>query len=189
MSDPHPESPDPAQASSSVPSRMPTWVKVFVGIGIALLVLVLVVLLLGGGPGKHGPGRHVGSPSPDAEGIGQPSDPSAATRSIQLAAFDNMTFAPNTGALSAGETVTFVVTNRGQVAHEFVLGDEALPQQQARMRAHLGSQIAHDAPNGVHLAPGATGQLTWRFGNADLEYACHEPGHYDAGMVDAIAIA
>ena len=55
------------------PGREPTtgpprWVKVF-GI-IALVVAVLfVVLLLTGGPGRHGPGRHIGGlgshPAPD----------------------------------------------------------------------------------------------------------------------------
>ena len=47
----------------------------------------------------------------------------------------------------------------------------------------------HDMPNAIHVAPGETKEITWRFGDADLEYACHEPGHYDAGMRGQITIA
>ncbi len=36
----------------------PRWVKVFGLIALAVAVLVVVLLLVGGGPGKHGPGRH-----------------------------------------------------------------------------------------------------------------------------------
>ena len=38
----------------------PRWVKVFGIIAIGLVLLV-VILLLTGGPGRHGPGRHMGS--------------------------------------------------------------------------------------------------------------------------------
>lgn len=37
----------------------PRWVKVFVIVAIVLAVLVVIVLLAGGGPGGHGPGRHM----------------------------------------------------------------------------------------------------------------------------------
>ena len=31
--------------------------------------------------------------------------------------------------------------------------------------------------------------MTWRFGAAGaIEYACHEPGHYDAGMRGQITV-
>jgi hypothetical protein len=37
---------------------------------------------------------------------------------------------------------------------------------------------------------GETKQLTWRFGDtATLEYGCHEPGHYLAGMRGHITVA
>jgi uncharacterized cupredoxin-like copper-binding protein len=49
--------------------------------------------------------------------------------------------------------------------------------------------MAHDLPNSITLEPGETGQLTWRFGDAGtLEYACHEPGHFDAGMHGPIRV-
>jgi hypothetical protein len=39
----------------------PRWVKVFGVIALLLVVLVVIALLTGGGPGEHGPGRHVSS--------------------------------------------------------------------------------------------------------------------------------
>lgn len=37
----------------------PRWVKVFAIIALVLAVLVVSLLLAGGGPGGHGPGRHM----------------------------------------------------------------------------------------------------------------------------------
>lgn len=42
------------------PPKMPRWVKVAAILGAIVLVLVIVVLLTGG-PGAHGPGRHLGT--------------------------------------------------------------------------------------------------------------------------------
>jgi hypothetical protein len=39
---------------------VPRWVKIS-GIVCAVLVLIVVILILFGDPGRHGPGRHMGS--------------------------------------------------------------------------------------------------------------------------------
>ena len=79
--------------------------------------------------------------------------------------------------------MTFVVTNSGQAVHEFTLGDAAMQQDHADDMADMPDGMAHDLPNSVALQPGETKQLTWRFGDGGtFEYACHEPGHYEAGM-------
>jgi hypothetical protein len=63
MADP-PPAPDPTRDGTGVESdRGPTsgtprWVRVF-GIIAIVLVLLVVILLLTGGPGRHGPGRHL----------------------------------------------------------------------------------------------------------------------------------
>ena len=42
--------------------------------------------------------------------------------------------------------------------------------------------------NAVTVAAGETRVLTWRFEDAgEVLYGCHEPGHYEAGMVGSIA--
>jgi uncharacterized cupredoxin-like copper-binding protein len=49
---------------------------------------------------------------------------------------------------------------------------------------------AHDDPNAISLAPGETKELTWRFVEAGtVEYGCHEPGHYEAGMHGEMTIS
>ncbi len=100
-----------------------------------------------------------------------------------------MTFDPGAIDVSAGEVVTFAVTNRGQVVHEFTLGDAAMQQEHADAMAHMPDGIAHEQANSVTVQPGETKQLTWRFGDTAIEYGCHEPGHYEAGMRGRITLA
>ncbi len=42
-----------------------------------------------------------------------------------------------------------------------------------------------DDPAAVTLEPGETKAVVWKFDKkpaSPLEFACHEPGHYEAGM-------
>ena len=91
--------------------------------------------------------------------------------------------------MAAGETVTFVVTNSGHTVHEFTLGDAAMQQAHAAAMAHMPEGAAHGLPNSITLQPGETKNLTWRFGHSGtLEYACHEPAHFEAGMRGQITV-
>jgi uncharacterized cupredoxin-like copper-binding protein len=101
-----------------------------------------------------------------------------------------MAFEPTSLHVSPGEAVTFVVTNAGQSAHEFTLGDAAMQQEHADAMAHMPAGMHHELPNSLSLEPGQTRQLTWRFSEVGtLEFACHEPGHYDAGMRGTITVS
>jgi uncharacterized cupredoxin-like copper-binding protein len=168
---------------------MPRWVKVFAGVFVAVGLLIVVKLFTGGG--EHGPGRHLGGRGGQNPGaVGGPADAGEAARTIEVTTLDAMRFQPGTISVSAGETVTFVVTNRGRAIHEFTLGDAAMQKEHADAMAHTPSEEAHATPNSFTLQPGETKQLTWRFGDAGtIEFACHVPGHYDAGMRGHIAIA
>jgi uncharacterized cupredoxin-like copper-binding protein len=170
--------------------RMPRWVKIFGIIGIVFAVLV--ILMLTGVLGKgHGPGRHLGGgmPHKTTTNIGGPADAAGAGRTIEVNAVDTLAFEPSTIGVSAGETVTFSVTNGGKIVHEFTLGDSTMQQQHAGMMAHIPAGMGHDTPNSITLEPGETKRLTWRFGDAGtLEYACHIQGHYDGGMRGRITI-
>jgi uncharacterized cupredoxin-like copper-binding protein len=143
-----------------------------------------------GGMDEHGgmmgddAGAEGGGPASD---VGEPADPSEATRTIEVEAFD-MAFDPDQVEVAAGEVVTFVVTNTGEAVHEFVLGDAAMQAEHAHQMADDGH--AHDDPNAISLAPGETKELTWRFVEAGtVEYGCHEPGHYEAGMHGEMTIS
>jgi uncharacterized cupredoxin-like copper-binding protein len=120
--------------------------------------------------------------------VGGPAD-AVEVRTVEVTTLDTMTFEPSSISVSIGETVTFVVTNTGQAVHEFTLGDAAMQQGHAEAMAHLPGGMAHDIPNSITLQPGQTKQLTWRFGHTTtLEYACHQPDHYHAGMRGRITI-
>lgn len=125
----------------------------------------------------------------DGHGIGEPADASEADRTIEISMLDTMAYEPAALEVDAGEVVTFLVSNDGQAVHEFTLGDEAMQDEHAEEMAEMGADMAHDGPNSVTVQPGDTGELTWRFGESGtVQYACHQPGHYEAGMVGEITI-
>jgi uncharacterized cupredoxin-like copper-binding protein len=130
------------------------------------------------GDGMDGDGMDHG----DDETMGEPADASEATRTIAFEAFD-MAFAPETISVEPGEVVTFEVTNTGAAVHEFFLGDSAMQQEHAEEMADMDGDMVHDEPYSIRLQPGETKELTWRFADSgEVEFACHEPGHYQAGM-------
>lgn len=147
--------------------------------------------------------------------FGQPAPAAKATRSIEVVMGD-MSFDPKALQIKAGETVRFVLVNKGQLLHEFNLGDaathakhqqEMLQMQQSGMltptgikemshdmagmdHAAMGHGMKHDDPNSVLVEPGKTAELTWTFSKAtSLEFACNVPGHYQAGMVGKLTVS
>lgn len=108
-------------------------------------------------------------------------------RTIEVTASDTLKFDPDSIEVEAGETITFVVTNEGDAQHEFVVGDEDVQAEHEEMMSD-GHEMA-DSHDAITLAPGETKELTYTFEESgELQYACHEPGHYDGGMVGTITI-
>ena len=116
--------------------------------------------------------------------FGEPGDPASADRVVEVTTTDGLRFRPSSIDVVAGETITFVVTNPGQVPHEFVIGDQAFQAEHAEEMAGGGGMM-HGEPNLVSVGAGETKELTWTFTTAmeGLEFGCHVPGHYEAGMV------
>jgi uncharacterized cupredoxin-like copper-binding protein len=81
------------------------------------------------------------------------------------------------------------VKNSGAVKHELVLGTaEELKEHYAMMLKMPGMEHADD--NMVSVAPGTTGEVVWRFTRAGkVDFACLQPGHYDAGMKGLVTVA
>ncbi|HVF53933.1 MAG TPA: plastocyanin/azurin family copper-binding protein [Actinomycetota bacterium] len=120
--------------------------------------------------------------------LGAPGESGESDRTVEVIASDDLSFSPEDLEVEVGETVTFVIKNEGSTKHEFVLGDAAYQE------AHAGEMSSghHDAGTGnaVELAPGETKRLTWSFTQpGEMLFGCHEPGHYDGGMVGTIEIA
>ncbi len=100
---------------------------------------------------------------------------------------DAMRFEPGSITARAGEDVTFVVTNAGVLPHEFFVGDEDAQAHHAAEMAAAGPGHAHD--DALRLEAGETGRITMRFDAAgELLVGCHEPGHYQAGMVGSVEV-
>ncbi|MBN0978379.1 cupredoxin family protein [Pseudomonas hygromyciniae] len=144
--------------------------------------------------------------------FGQAAPATKATRTVEVVLQD-ISFAPTSLDVKAGETVRFVLVNKGRLLHEFNLGDarmhadhqkEMLKMQASGMLTATGmgqmdhaamghgdmGGMKHDDPNSVLVEPGKTAELTWTFSKAGaLEFACNLPGHYQAGMVGKLHVS
>jgi uncharacterized cupredoxin-like copper-binding protein len=100
-----------------------------------------------------------------------------------------MTIEPGAMTVTAHTPVTFVVTNIGQIAHEFTLGDTNVQEEHERDMMSMGGAMGHDEDNAISVAPGQTKELTYTFEMSGMSFAgCHVPGHYPAGMRASISI-
>jgi uncharacterized cupredoxin-like copper-binding protein len=102
-------------------------------------------------------------------------------RTVTVAAFDPFAFAPASIPIRAGETVRFVVTNEGEVEHEFVIGTREELLEHAMVMTHGG--MREDTSRAIRVIPGQTKELVFTFGSTtDVGYGCLVTGHYPAGM-------
>lgn len=144
---------------------------------IGLVIVVALGLLFGSGPRlPFGSSVVDGAPGPGAPGF--VAGTVAAPRVVRIAGTDQLRFAPDVVPIVAGETITFQVTNFGMQVHEFMVGPAA--------------DVAADAPGTPEVADiGMMGDkaLTYTFnGPGPFAFACHAPGHFEAGMKGTITI-
>lgn len=132
-------------------------------------------------------GKHAGGH--DDEAIGKPGVASKVTRTVNVDMKDDMRFHSSNFDVKQGETVRFVAKNSGQVKHEMVLGTETdLKKHYEVMKKN--PEMEHADDNMVTVAPGKTGEIIWQFTKAGkVDFACLQPGHYDAGMKGLIKVA
>ena len=135
----------------------------------------------GHGHGEHGHG--------EADAIGAPGEAAKVTRTVEVDMTDAMRFNPANVRARQGETIRFVLKNSGQTKHEFVLGTEKeLKEHYAQMLKF--PEMEHADPKMVTVAPGQTGEVIWQFTKAGkVDFACLQPGHYDAGMKGFVTVA
>ena len=119
-----------------------------------------------------------------ASTVGKAMMPDAAGRIIRVDLLDTMRFAFDAPLdLKRGEVVRFIVTNRGQIRHEFSIGSADEQDAHRAMMRNMPNMV-HEDPNTVTVDPGQTRELTWRFdGDQPVVFACNIPGHAEAGMV------
>jgi uncharacterized cupredoxin-like copper-binding protein len=150
------------------------------------------------GAGAHGDGHGQSAKS------GEPGKVSDAGRSITVQMYDNY-YEPESIEVKPGETVRFVVENKGNLVHEFNIGTPAMHESHQKemmmmvehgviqggklnrdmmeMDMGNGMSMKHDDPNSVLLEPGESKEVVWTFSETGaIEFACNVPGHYQAGM-------
>jgi uncharacterized cupredoxin-like copper-binding protein len=131
--------------------------------------------------------------------------PSSRTVDIDM---EDIAFRPPAVTAHRGESVRFVFHNRGKIAHDAFIGNAAAQAAHEReMRSSdtgmqgggmqgggmQGGGMNHDGMHGdagITVQPGQTGSLTYTFDQTGpMEVACHQPGHYAAGMKVAVTVA
>ena len=132
-------------------------------------------------------GTHAGGH--DEEAIGKPGVASKVTRTITMDMTDSMRFSLPKMTATQDETIRFVVKNSGKIKHEMVLGTEKeLKEHYEVMKKN--PEMEHADANMVTVAPGKTGEIIWQFTKAGkIDFACLQPGHYDAGMKGFVTVA
>src|SRR6266545_3717486 len=154
----------------------------------AYLVAIAFVALAVGAAALYFARSEMGSPTPmPMETVNtQP-----VSRTIQVDTTDALRFTPEQLTVRTGETVAFEIRNPGAVPHEFFIGTPAEQQEHERemasgapMHAEQGQVAFVDVPAGQSV------RLVHTFDNpGTLEYGCHVPGHYPAGMRGTITIS
>ena len=124
-----------------------------------------------------------------ASSLGKPGDPKKVTRTIDIGMNDAMRFVPADISVKSGETIRFLVKNEGKIKHEMVLGSaKELKEHAALMRKF--PEMEHADANQVVVEPGKTGEMIWQFTRAGkVDFACLQPGHYEAGMAGKVKVA
>jgi uncharacterized cupredoxin-like copper-binding protein len=150
-----------------------------------------------------GSGAHGGGHGHDAKN-GEPGKAEDVSRSITVEMYDNY-YEPETIEVEPGETLRFVVENKGSQVHEFNIGTPAMHEAHQKEMMMMvehgviqggklnhdmmemdmgdGQSMKHDDPNSVLLEPGQSEEVVWTFSEeGNIEFACNVPGHYQSGM-------
>jgi len=124
-------------------------------------------------------------------------DGATADRMIEVTMRDNR-FEPSSISIKEGETVRFRFTNRGELGHEALVGDEDAQVAHSKEMMSGTTMMDSDGMGGMHhdgasdavtVEPGGTMDLTRTFDKSgDFIIGCHVPGHYESGMKATIEV-
>lgn len=115
-------------------------------------------------------------------------DLKSARQTVEVIMGDDMRFKPERLNFRQGDTVRFVVHNKGALLHEFVIGTKAENAKHAELMLKFPG-MEHDEPYMAHVDAGQSGEIVWTFNRAgEFEFACLIAGHFQAGMVGTITV-
>ena len=158
---------------------------VFVGVAGALAFSTPIL--------AHGGGKNAGASSKqparaEQTAFGIAGDLDKVSRSIEMDALDTFRYSVEKLRVKRGETIRFVMHNKGKVQHEIVIGTLEQLKQHAELMKRF-PEMEHEAPNMLHVAPGESGEIVWRFNRpGTFSFACLIAGHFEAGMVGTIVV-
>ncbi|UXX85264.1 cupredoxin domain-containing protein [Roseovarius pelagicus] len=136
----------------------------------------------------------------DGTSIGMPGSAENVDRVIEVS-MDEMKFEPSRISVEEGETIKFVVSNDGNLVHEFNLGTPEtwkghkgemmkmlktgmMTMKKVNHAKMMDAGMMHDDASSVLLEPGQTAEVIWTFSETtEMGFACNVPGHREAGMV------
>jgi uncharacterized cupredoxin-like copper-binding protein len=153
--------------------------------GVAALVALGIPALAGPGEPGHSHGKAGFS-------AGEPGNAKKPARIVPVTmketADGKMLYFPNSIDVKKGEQVRFVVTNAGEIPHEFVLASKADNDKHAELMKKY-PEMEHDDPNSKTLQPKQKAEILWRFSKGGtFEFACLIPGHREAGMLGHVSV-
>lgn len=179
------------------------------GLFAALLAgaLAITVPPANAAPGKKGHGHDQGhSEKAGGHGAahsmpgGMPGKAADVSRTVLVIAKDTE-FNLKKIQVKSGETIRFVVRNKGDLVHEFTVGTHEMQKDhQAEMMKMMDEGkltadkveggMEHNHGNSALVEPGKEGEVIWMFHKgATLEFGCNIPGHYEQGMKGEFVIS
>ena len=109
--------------------------------------------------------------------------------SVQVNEFDYKIVSPIV-TFAPGKAYHFQVKNAGNKAHEFMIVPKSAGKMSGMSMKEMDKLALARLEN---IAPGQTATLDFTFpsssAKSQLEFACHYPGHYEAGMVQEISVS
>jgi uncharacterized cupredoxin-like copper-binding protein len=153
-------------------------------IALAAAALALAAVPAFAGPGAPGHSHETFS-------SGEPGNPKKPARIVMVSMQEGpgtMKYAPDRIEVKRGEQIRFVLSNTGELDHEFVLAttEENLKHAEEMKK---NPDMEHDDPNAKRIAPKKKNEIIWKFTKAGtFEYGCLIPGHREAGMIGTIIV-
>lgn len=133
----------------------------------------------------HGDDDHHASAQTE---YGKPGKVAKVTRTIEVSMGDNMRFTPDTLMVKQGETIRIKLINKGNAAHEFVLGTSEEIAEHAEMMRQMPDMVHTDA-SAARAEAGKEAEIIWKFNKAgSFVFACLIPGHSEAGMRGSVTV-
>ena len=154
-----------------------------------LAILVCTAALTS--PAASAPGAPGHSHDPGSFSAGEPGNPKRQSRTVLITMREGdgkMMFMPERLEIKRGEQVRFVITNSGELDHEFILAttEENLKHYEEMKK---NPEMEHDDPNAKRVGAKKKSEVVWRFTKAgQFEYGCLIPGHREAGMTGIITV-